>query len=73
MNGCELAQELLELRADIPIVLCTGFSQESVEKNMKTIGVRTCLAKPFDLYQLGQTLHEVLGERKIQYTTLNEL
>ena len=71
MNGCELARELLELRADISIVLCTGYSPESVEKTMNMIGVRTCLAKPYGLHQLGQTLHDVFGEMKIQHTTLS--
>jgi two-component system cell cycle sensor histidine kinase/response regulator CckA len=37
MTGMELAKELLKLRSDIPIILCTGYSEYINEEKVKKV------------------------------------
>ncbi len=46
LNGQELAKEILALRADIPIVLCTGYSSGISESAAKEVGIREFVMKP---------------------------
>jgi PAS domain S-box-containing protein len=46
MSGIELAQELINIRSDIPVVLCTGFSEEVGREKIQSLGIRSVLMKP---------------------------
>jgi CheY-like chemotaxis protein len=39
MSGSELAKEVMGVRADIPIILCTGFSEQIDEASALEMGV----------------------------------
>jgi len=62
MTGCELAQKLLAVRPDIPVILCTGFSERVSEETVREIGIRAFVMKPYNMRQLGHTLRKVLGQ-----------
>lgn len=47
MTGEQLAKELLHLRPDIPIILCTGFSHTLTEERARELGIQAFLLKPF--------------------------
>ncbi|MBF0525322.1 MAG: PAS domain S-box protein [Deltaproteobacteria bacterium] len=61
MTGDKLAKELIRLRPDIPVILCTGFSEVTSEEKAKEIGVKGFLMKPIDLNRLAKLIREVLG------------
>ena len=61
MPGDKLAAELLRLRPNIPILLCTGFSQKMTEKKIQALGVRGLLMKPVLMMDLAQKIREVLS------------
>ena len=61
MTGDLLAQELLQIRSDIPIILCTGYSERLTEEKIKELGIKGYLMKPFVIDSLGQTLREALA------------
>ena len=63
MTGNVLAKEIMAIRPDIPIILCTGFSQLISEKQAKEIGVREFIMKPFTTTKLAQVLRKVLDEQ----------
>ena len=46
MTGDELARRCLDIRSDIPIILCTGFNAHINEKTAKEIGIREFAMKP---------------------------
>jgi two-component system, cell cycle sensor histidine kinase and response regulator CckA len=46
MSGIELARELMNIRSDIPVVLCTGFSEEVGREKIQSLGIRSVLMKP---------------------------
>jgi nitrogen-specific signal transduction histidine kinase/CheY-like chemotaxis protein len=68
MTGEALARELLQLRPDVPIILCTGFSHAVTAEQAKAIGIRAYLMKPLLIKDLGKALREVLqGEPGSQH------
>ncbi|MFH0785887.1 MAG: ATP-binding protein [Pseudomonadota bacterium] len=60
ITGIELAAELLQIRRDVPIILCTGFSDEKIRAKALTIGIRKTMAKPFIFQELAALVREVL-------------
>jgi len=63
-RGDHLAAELLRIRPDIPIILCTGHSEVIDEEKALTLGIRAFLLKPFDREALAAMVRKVLDERK---------
>ncbi|GAB6175298.1 hypothetical protein JCM16814_01890 [Desulfobaculum senezii] len=60
MTGERLAEELVAIRADIPIIISTGFSDRIRHITKGENGIRKILLKPFDLAVLSQAIHDVL-------------
>ncbi len=46
MNGAELAQKIIKIRTDMPVILCTGFSELINEDKARAIGIREYIMKP---------------------------
>ena len=63
LTGIELAEKMLHIRSDIPIILCTGFSEVIDGKEAKARGIQEFMMKPFSARQLAETIRRVLGER----------
>ncbi|MDM8549059.1 response regulator [Desulfobacterales bacterium HSG2] len=64
MTGEVLSRKLMEIRPDIPIIICTGFSEIFTEEKAANIGIRAYLNKPVSMDVLARTVREVLDERK---------
>jgi CheY-like chemotaxis protein len=64
MTGMELAKEFLELRSDILIILCTGYSEHINEYKAKASGIRAFLTKPVFLGEIAKTIRKVLDQEK---------
>jgi CheY-like chemotaxis protein len=62
MTGEELSIELLRLRADTPIVICTGHSEVVTPASSKEIGIRAFLQKPATPMELRRVVRDVLDE-----------
>jgi len=62
MTGEQLAMELISIRPGIPIIICTGFSDEIDEHHSKTIGIKGFLMKPVSLVDLAEMVRKVLDE-----------
>jgi len=60
MTGEILARELRRIRPDIPIVLCTGFSETIDEDRAMALGIGAFLMKPFSVKELAEALRGVL-------------
>ncbi len=63
MTGEKLAKELMIIRRDIPIILCTGFSEQITEKEAKEIGIREFVMKPLVMRDLAKSIRKVLAEK----------
>jgi DNA-binding NtrC family response regulator len=62
MNGEVLAQALQDIRGDIPIILCTGFSHNMSAEKAAQLGFSAFLMKPVNAAALAQTVKNVLDE-----------
>jgi PAS domain S-box-containing protein len=61
MTGVDLAKELISVRPDIPIVLCTGFSEKVNADSAKAMGIRAFLMKPFTIEEIARTIRGALN------------
>ena len=64
MSGFALADELLKIRSDIPIILCTGLGQAITIKEAISRGIRQVLMKPFTMENCSIIVREILDEGK---------
>ena len=62
MTGDELAAELLRIRSDIPVVLCTGYSRKISENTVSEIGIKALVYKPLVKKELAETIRKALDE-----------
>jgi len=60
MTGDALAKELLSIRPDLPIILCTGFSANIDEEKAAAMGIRAFVSKPVLKGEIATTIREVL-------------
>ena len=60
MTGDKLAQEMMEVRPDIPVILCTGYSQQISEQQAYALGIRAFLYKPISIDILARKVRTVL-------------
>ena len=63
MTGDRLAKELMKIRPDIPIILCTGYSDRVSEENAKELGIGAFAMKPLVMQDLALIVRKVLDER----------
>jgi PAS domain S-box-containing protein len=62
LTGKELAKQLLAIRPDIPIILCTGFSEIMDEKQAREAGIREFIMKPYGISGLANVVRKVLAQ-----------
>lgn len=66
MTGAELASELLAIRPDIPIIMCTGFSSKIDTNKASLIGIKAFIMKPVDNTELAKTVRQVLDAVELE-------
>jgi PAS domain S-box-containing protein len=64
ITGLTLAKKMLKARADLPIILCTGFSETVSEKKAREVGIKAFLMKPLTMYEVGDAIRQVLDGKK---------
>jgi PAS domain S-box-containing protein len=63
LTGRELAEKLMTIRPDVPIILCTGFSTQMNEKLAVEAGIRELVMKPYNIATMAQIIRRVLAQR----------
>jgi CheY-like chemotaxis protein/nitrogen-specific signal transduction histidine kinase len=64
MTGLDLSKELLELRPDIPIIICSGYGSRLDDEAVKKIGIKSYLKKPIFKNDLINKVRSVLDQSK---------
>jgi len=67
MTGVELAKELIKIRQEIPIILCTGYSPLITPKKSNAIGIREFVMKPFSRHEIAGAIRKVLDKNQSQH------
>jgi len=62
MTGDELAKELMSIRPDIPIILCTGFSERINKEKAKEMGIQKLIMKPIVQRELAEAVRKALDQ-----------
>ena len=62
MSGLELAAEIIGRRPEMPIILCTGFSERVSQAGAEAAGIRAFMMKPVSLDGLIRTVRQVLDD-----------
>jgi PAS domain S-box-containing protein len=62
MTGDQLAQALMALRPEIPIIICSGFSERVSREQVKGMGVKYFLRKPITLFEISHKVRTALDE-----------
>jgi two-component system cell cycle sensor histidine kinase/response regulator CckA len=62
MPGDVLARELISIRPDIPIIVCTGYSDRMDSEIADEIGIRELVMKPVVMKEIAQIIRRVLDE-----------
>ena len=60
--GVNLAKKAMEIRSDIPIILVSGHSKAVNEEQVKAVGIRAFIMKPFNVGEFCRVIRSVLDE-----------
>ncbi len=62
MTGVELIVNARQIRPDLPVILCTGFSEKMPEDAAREANLHPLLLKPYDEEALAKRVRKVLDE-----------
>jgi PAS domain S-box-containing protein len=60
ITGRYLARELLAIRPDIPVILCSGLSEPVDGKPANLVGISAFVMKPYEISRVAKIIREVL-------------
>ncbi|MBU0664333.1 MAG: PAS domain S-box protein [Proteobacteria bacterium] len=63
LSGAELAREILDIRPDMPIILCSGYSSLVTEEEVLALGIKKYTMKPVNIRTLAKIVREVLDSK----------
>ncbi len=62
MTGDTLAKKMIKIRPDIPVILCTGFSEKINGEASIKMGIKKYIEKPIKLKQIAKMIRDVLDD-----------
>jgi len=62
ITGEELAAAVMEIRPELPVILCSGYSRKTVEERAAGTGIRAVAYKPIVKSKLAKTVRNVLDD-----------
>jgi signal transduction histidine kinase len=65
MTGDILAKKIRAIRADIPIIMSTGYNERIDAENARELGIREIMVKPVRMNKLAKTVRSILDEASI--------
>jgi len=66
MTGDKLAKEIMGIRPEMPVILCTGHSEKITEEKTKKLGIAAFLRKPLKLQEFAKKIRTVLDDGRRQ-------
>jgi PAS domain S-box-containing protein len=62
LSGDELVKRAMKLRPDIPVIVCTGYSDRMSPGKARQMGIKGLLLKPVEMAELAESVRKVLDE-----------
>jgi DNA-binding NtrC family response regulator len=63
LPGMELAKKIMEIRKDIPVLLCTGTKSDLLVEQAKAAGIIEVLQKPIPMKTLIKAINTILSRQ----------
>ncbi len=60
MTGIEIVKKVFHIRPEIPVILCTGYSDQSIEDEAEALGIKSLIIKPVTAKNLIKTIKKML-------------
>ena len=64
MTGDKLAQRVLQIEPDFPIILCTGYSEKINKEQAEAIGIKKFIQKPLVMKKVIHWVNQILKDHK---------
>lgn len=61
LTGDTLARRLIDIRPEIPVVICSGMKETLERETLQQMGIKAILYKPINRKALADTLRSALG------------
>jgi CheY-like chemotaxis protein len=63
MTGLELVEQLIQIRPDIPVILCTGYMEMIAEDSAGSLGVGKYVMKPVRISDISVKIRNLLDQK----------
>jgi PAS domain S-box-containing protein len=63
LTGIHLSKEMLAMHPDLPIIICSGYSEQVDEDKIAAFGIKGFIQKPFTVTEISQAIRNALGVR----------
>ncbi len=73
MTGSRMAEEMMAVRPDIPVIVCTGFSERMNKEKAEAMGIKGFLMKPVVKAEMAGTIRSVLDEARSGFRGAKQL
>jgi FixJ family two-component response regulator len=64
MTGLELASKCMHIRPDIPVILCTGYSETITPEKARDNGLKDFIMKPMVKNQIAEAIRRALDRKE---------
>jgi CheY-like chemotaxis protein len=68
MTGTELAKEILNIKPDFPVIICSAYSETISNEELKSIKIHTVIRKPYVMQEIAQTIRKALEKKETSFT-----
>ncbi|MBU1564588.1 MAG: response regulator [Proteobacteria bacterium] len=65
MTGVDLSRRILQLRPDMPIILCTGYSSLISEEQARSLGIKGFAMKPLAKQNVAKLIRKILDGKRV--------
>ena len=62
LTGLELVEQLIRIRPDIPIILCTGYTEMIAEDSAALLGIGAYVMKPVRMSDIAVKIRKLLDQ-----------
>jgi len=66
IEGSRLAEKMLRIRPDFPIILCTGYSTSISEEEAVAMGIKAFVMKPVNIRKLTGIIRKILDANRVE-------
>ncbi len=63
MSGLQMAEKMLKLEPELPIIICTGYCSGETEKKIHALAIRALLMKPLTYEKMVERIRQVLDDK----------